>query len=545
MELVYLWVEEYKNIKKQGFNFSPRFTCKFHDEYEKDKDGKERLKENCVLEIKENSDYVNIFPKNINVTAIVGENGSGKSGILDSLTYAIYERKNSFLICLINNTYFVYCGGGINFNNIKTNFEYTLMGKEKSNLIEVIFFETQQRCPAISYDYMYLFNGSFQDELYDEAYYHLEYEDNQIVPNNQIVSKELMQILQENPTSADSFLDLNIIGFHLTHNYHFINNCKYGLSLGLYSLESEKFIESLFIKDNFYDIYITALLVEILDSRNIFEYVSLEKKKYKINYRLIYELFKKKNFTEYVKYNEFQKLDAYIDAKDGFMGLNDLPKINNKFLKLFHFSFVSKDNRSFEQLSSGERIFLAQEVKIHHKISRMQSQNILFALDEIEISLHPQWQKKYIFQLINFLKKHDKNIHIACATHSPFILSDLPKENVIFLKNGKQVYPDIQTFGANIHTLLSHGFFMEDGLMGEFAKGKIDEVIHFLNGKESPIKDTDEAQKYISIIGEPILQRQLQKMLDSKKLDKIQEIDVLKTQIETLKNRLDILANNA
>jgi len=28
MELVYLWVEKYKNIEKQGFNFLPRFKYK-------------------------------------------------------------------------------------------------------------------------------------------------------------------------------------------------------------------------------------------------------------------------------------------------------------------------------------------------------------------------------------------------------------------------------------------------------------------------------------------------------------------------------------
>ena len=44
-----------------------------------------------------------------------------------------------------------------------------------------------------------------------------------------------------------------------------------------------------------------------------------------------------------------------------------------------------------------------------------------------------------------------------------------------------QVYPNIETFGANIHTLLSHGFFMKDGLMGEFAKDKIDTAIKYLN----------------------------------------------------------------
>ena len=32
MELIYLWVEDYKNIKKQCFNFSPRFTCKYDED---------------------------------------------------------------------------------------------------------------------------------------------------------------------------------------------------------------------------------------------------------------------------------------------------------------------------------------------------------------------------------------------------------------------------------------------------------------------------------------------------------------------------------
>jgi hypothetical protein len=36
MELVYLRVEKYKNIHKQGFNFSPRFRCEFYPEYDQD-----------------------------------------------------------------------------------------------------------------------------------------------------------------------------------------------------------------------------------------------------------------------------------------------------------------------------------------------------------------------------------------------------------------------------------------------------------------------------------------------------------------------------
>ncbi len=32
MELVYLWVEDYKNIKNQEFNFSPRLDCNYDGE---------------------------------------------------------------------------------------------------------------------------------------------------------------------------------------------------------------------------------------------------------------------------------------------------------------------------------------------------------------------------------------------------------------------------------------------------------------------------------------------------------------------------------
>ena len=107
------------------------------------------------------------------------------------------------------------------------------------------------------------------------------------------------------------------------------------------------------------------------------------------------------------------------------------------------------------------------------------------------------------------------------STHSPFILSDLPKENVIFLKDGKQINPDItQTFGANIHTLLSNGFFMSDGLMGEFAKSKITEIKDFYNENkdlknedskfESKKDEFKKNKKYFEniqkIIGEPFLQ---------------------------------------
>ena len=34
MELIYLYIEDYKNIKNQGFNFFSKFTCKYDEKNE-------------------------------------------------------------------------------------------------------------------------------------------------------------------------------------------------------------------------------------------------------------------------------------------------------------------------------------------------------------------------------------------------------------------------------------------------------------------------------------------------------------------------------
>ena len=92
MELVYLWVEDYKNIIGQGFNFSPRFRCDYD----------EKTKELKVIDKDETGEFYpkNFFGDNINVTAIVGENGSGKSSILELLPYGGIQETNKLIFLL-------------------------------------------------------------------------------------------------------------------------------------------------------------------------------------------------------------------------------------------------------------------------------------------------------------------------------------------------------------------------------------------------------------------------------------------------------------
>jgi hypothetical protein len=185
--------------------------------------------------------------------------------------------------------------------------------------------------------------------------------------------------------------------------------------------------------------------------------------------------------------------------------------------------------------------------------------------DEIELSFHPNWQKRLLKSFIHIQDELSKSkrlhLHLIFTSHSPFILSDLPKENIIFLnkykeddievKNGNQKIgncknvtkeTNIETFGANIHILLSHGFFMSDGLMGEFAKGKINEVIKLLNSQRKLSKKSQKfCENIISIIGEPILQKTLRHQLNEKLNSNETELQRLERQQKEIKDKIDKL----
>ena len=127
-----------------------------------------------------------------------------------------------------------------------------------------------------------------------------------------------------------------------------------------------------------------------------------------------------------------------------------------------------------------------QRSKIQDSTIQYRHVNIVF--DEIELYFHPEMQRTFVSNLLDGLGqmkfKQLRSIQIMLVTHSPFILSDIPRENVLFL--GKDGYPkrieDMCTFGANIHSMLKHSFFLYNGSMGEYAQNtKIVDKLNFYN----------------------------------------------------------------
>ena len=270
-----------------------------------------------------------------------------------------------------------------------------------------------------------------------------------------------------------------------------------------------------------------------------------------------------KNIIEFVKWAELEVQPHYNTSDDSiFIPLNNIAAyefvgkivyMNYQFCHPFNYNWSFDKNDESANLSSGENAILNLLSRLYSLKDRLIGRTPIFLfVDEGDLGHHPKWQKEFISLLINNLvgvlwyeSYRMPMVQIILTSHSPFVLSDLPKENIIFLRKDPQTghcqvadgLNDMkQTFGANIHTLLSDSFFM-DGLMGDFAKGKIDEVIRHLNNepkKEDDMND-EKAGKIINMIGEPILKRHLEKQFQYKKQNA--EIKELRERIEKLEKQ--------
>jgi len=134
-------------------------------------------------------------------------------------------------------------------------------------------------------------------------------------------------------------------------------------------------------------------------------------------------------------------------------------------------------------LDSSSRFYKGWQEQEEH----IQYKHINVIFDEIELYFHPEMQREFISRLLHGLQQLPfetiRSVHFLMVTHSPFVLSDIPVQNILFLqKNGKKApMNDKVSFGANIHTMLKSSFFLSGGAMGEFSKETIKDVINQLN----------------------------------------------------------------
>lgn len=425
MELVYLWVEDYKNIQKQGFNFSPRFRCEY------DEDTKE-------LTIDENKDYVSIFPDNINITAIVGENGSGKSSLFEVLSKILTF--NSGLE--VFNYFYI-------LNNGSKNICYT-------NNINILNTDITNHDMALK-------------KYFDVSYLNISHLERDGIIKN------------DSPSPEDP---IKYYGIYRKNDFDLYKENNFYSTFSGFKLSQFNFFQTFAIGN---------LLVEDKYKKLFFEIFKIKQPcSIKINYdeKKLNEIITSNlpngdpSILEFLKNIDNNLIIESDNYKTFFELVSSVPNLETNF----RLTFQTKDGKDIK-LSSGEKTILFYLERINFMLSQFKSKSNIVLFDEIELYLHPNWQKKILKIILDFIQENKlkNNLHIILASHSPFILSDIPKQNVIFLEKDEETgncinstnNVDLNPFGANIHTLLSHGFFMKDGLMGEFAKDKIQSIIKY------------------------------------------------------------------
>ncbi len=555
MQLLYLWISEYRNFKNKGLNFN--------SQYEFDLD-----LVNKKLTYKKNENFIeNFFGNQIQeITGIVGKNGVGKSNILELVNYSIKNPnevglESFFLIFKTDENNFVRYDYNflLNIEN-KTSLDIQIQihpGKIKgiTNVFFSNIFDTRR----------YLFSDDVQDlstnrsSLTSFGRNIYNFQQDEIKNQVKFISSPYFKSIKNNDLPMPEHL---IFSTNLATNIsHKIRRAADNYNLPelneFYNKYQKRYKDSSSNKTFFLIVSFYCLIYFLIDpneddyeekrfSSQRIDPVQISKIKFFIDEILvanfdIIELhhfilttfldFLENNFPNKNKLVKFLKnsfnSDFYnaLEVKPITKGRYSkqrqeflLPFRNKKcqnFVK--EYLDVFRNNNAFQLewsgISTGQLAFYNLFSRFHSIIKNVKQRNVLITIDEGDLYFHPNWQLNFLDFLIKGLSEifGDRKLQIILTTHSPFLVSDLPKNNLIFIDRKDEdlliVKPEnieIETFAANIYALYSKAFFLENGTISEFAYKKLSQLKKDIQSNVNK----EDTLKLINQIGDTVIKKQ-------------------------------------
>ncbi|MDX1939709.1 MAG: AAA family ATPase [Saprospiraceae bacterium] len=164
-------------------------------------------------------------------------------------------------------------------------------------------------------------------------------------------------------------------------------------------------------------------------------------------------------FTDNSKYRS-KELEAVRRAISIFLPNFNNPRVQRQPQEEL---IVEKNGEklSISNLSHGERLMFAMVGDIARRLSianpslddPLQGEGVVL-IDEIELHLHPGWQRK----IVPLLTKTFPNIQFILTTHSPQVISSVERESVFILEDFKLVEKTPHTFGRDSNSILQDLF---------------------------------------------------------------------------------------
>lgn len=607
MEFLYIYIKQYKGISNIGINLSNEFKFRFNED-----------KNELIISNAEH--YIpDFFGENItNLTAIIGENGAGKTTILryivEYLSAGIHNHndENGIVFLRERGQLFYFSINDIIISsqeNIKSPKRIFDPEDIRSSLVTIFLSNVFDPTSYYTHDYLqgqlagtknlstqYLLYTDYQNRTGEDAMRRdLTYDQrfSAFAVEEMIRMVRLLRWIGQKeekgapfPVNLPSHLNISLV---FNEKYQSILKEIIKASEGYFNIrksERNRFLINAFIASIAYILNEIKFFVgsEIVTQKyenvpkRVLNYLNSHKyKDNKSDYSIVPEIHD--IFYSVLRDDEFQILNKTISSIQGFLeGLDkfvhgrniyvsndnnsisvELTKVNKgnlenlideyydtKGISSYVDFFFSHSPGTNSSLSSGEYALLLVFSRLN-SIKVDSRKPLIILIDEAELALHPQWQKQFISHFVDFIETRFKNhnVQIILTAHSPFILSDLPSNCIVLLKkeNGKTVTFDSlqstkETFGANIHELFTDAFFLQDGLMGEFSRKKISDLINEINQQEQiTIEDFDSKYKNrIEIIGEQFLKAKILELVAEK--SDIQLIDKI---IDRRNNEIEIL----
>lgn len=556
LELLFLYAKDYKLFKDTGINLNARYTFEY-------------CPNNRVLNIQKNHKFIDLFGKNINLKIFCGENGTGKTTILELINNMDMIGPNKgFIVLKDKNNKFITTKRSLRINYNDKMYECNKV-MDSNFTIKSLINDSRDRWNQYScctkrnlYEnyaqYPHLYSKNPKEKFFDGfelRFFNFEKNIEKILhkvlvneklPINAIEPEELYQYFQLNPFQYILLSQANedFYDYYRPHDFHFpedisaavildfLQNCFYiyCTTAGLNQTRQDNINKELL--DYIYNI---ENILETKDNINITKSVFSDNDYLFKGYcsTLDYQdLLEKANdcllfiFDSVIAYQPCFKMSTYFNR--------DV----NKYLNICYFKpykLVDKKRIYPEDLSVGEYARIKMITDLITVLNNESEEISILLNDEIDAHIHPAWAKDYLYEYMNTFKNDMhvkpkimyKKLNIIMTTHSPFILSDVTNDYVEYLeKQGncghiREKSPIQNTFAGNILQMFADNFFL-DSTMGKFSKKVLQEVIAFLSNQSlysTPIllksslsheQKKKLCKKIIDSVGDDILKKMLE-----------------------------------
>ena len=148
----------------------------------------------------------------------------------------------------------------------------------------------------------------------------------------------------------------------------------------------------------------------------------------------------------------FADLNAY--SKDIAFTILDTLLFDDLLSKIIiSWELDNGDEMDLTRLSEGQKqVVLTQGI---NSVLGEEEKNLLYLYDEPDVFLHPKWQQAFVDNIRNAL---DETSMAIITSHSPSIVSDLKNQNLHLLRKGKVVTKSLKYYGKTVESILEDYF---------------------------------------------------------------------------------------